>query len=345
MSEFVTPMWRIGTSSINACAANLTATGHYAGAVYAPTPGKTVSKVIAYCTVATGSPVVDVRLESLNVGGYFPSGNLIATDANLSGQSVAAATWYSWSLTAPYTVPTGSATLLAVVIRYTSGTTINFNLRNAIQGPGVPRTVQNQGIDVAHTAVPIIGIEYSDGTMASPFAGVIAAPTATSYNSTSNPDEYGNSFTAPCDCVAPGLIDFSRFGAAGASIRYRIMDSDLNVLTTDAELTVNAYYATATSGAENRFLYFSSPVSLIGGKTYYITRAALNSTANGVYSQTLVFPSAALKAPLYSDMALCTRQNDAGAFTVDNAKVEMLVPILSTAYGLMRLCNNGGFCG
>lgn len=330
MPNIVAPMWRIGVPVAATGASNLSAVGHYLGAVFVATPGKTITKIGAYCTGASGSPVVDVRLESLGAASYYPSGNLIATGTELAAQSVAATTWYNFTLGTPYAVPTGATTIVCPVIRYVSGTSVNFNLRNSIFSLGSPRPVQSQGADSTQLATPMICLEYSDGSVH--FSIGYTAIATTSYNSASNPDEYGNRFTAPFNCVAVGLQDVSRRNAAAGVSRYRILDSNLNVLTTDTELVTSYYDTVSNSSNETHVYYFSSPVNLIAGRTYYITRAATTTDANTVYTQTITFPSDAHKAAFFDDIALCSRQNDTGAFTIDTTKVEMITPIITNAF-------------
>lgn len=307
----------------------------YACVIFQGINGKTIQSLKAYFT-ASSSGVVDIKLETLS--GYVPSGSLVAAGAELNGQSVAATTEYTFTLGTPFTVPSTGHNLYAFVIRLSSGTaTARVRWGNASV---VPRIVENvTGSPVQRTQVSALVPVYSDGSVQpGVLQGGTTALSTTSFTSGSNPDEYGSRFTAPFNCRIVGIRAASRINS-GAEQRLRIYDANMNVLTVDAENT-QVISDNSSNNTELLDSAFKDPVYLIGGKTYYATRAALNG--NAIYNYNITLPTDATKDYFFGDAALVTRQNDTGAFTVDTAKAEVVIPLYDFAYGLNRDGMAGG---
>lgn len=327
---------------------NLTAAGHYGAGLFIPVAGKTITHIVCYCKVATGSPVIDAQLET--VSSYTPTGTLIATGAALTGQSVAIDTAYEFALATPYVVPTGATTMLAAVLRYVSGTAVNFEYRNNGENTANPRCVHNVGAGAVQTVnLPLIGIKYSDGSYHGGIPVGASGLIATSINSGTTPDEVGNRFTSQITTYCVGIKVNVRFNPAGGSMRLRIYsatDSDTPnaVLTTDSELTASDISsATATQGYV--YLPIANPVLLVKGNTYFFTIASMNGT--NILYQNITWRSEAMKGACVDDLTFVSRSNDTGDFTVDTLKHVSITPIISvgsSSGGRNRaaLVNRGG---
>jgi len=322
----------VGLSSIQNSVIN--STDVYMGAIFQAHAGKTISKIGWYSSIATGSPVVDVRLETVSNG--LPTNTLVATGAELTGQSIASSTWYSHTLSTPYVVPTGAVTLVAGTIRYVSGTSVTANIRSGFSPlqTGLPRPFYySSGSPISSIqTIPIMCLEYSDGTVSASMP--VTAVTNTAFTSASNPDEIGNVFVAPYNTYCVGIMGCHRHNSTSGTIRYRIYDSDLNVLTVDSELsfTAGANIRGATSSAEPRIFPIQTPIALVAGKTYYITVTATSTDTNVIYTNTLSFNSTTQRNSWYNFAYYCSRQNDTGAFSTDTTKVEMIAPVIDNSF-------------
>lgn len=319
------------------------ATTTYGAAIFAAMPGKTITKIGWYSSAVSGSPVVDIKLET--VSGGLPTGTLAATGTELTGQSISAATWYNHTLGTSYTVPTGAVTILAAVVRHVSGTSVTTNIRSGFGSwsSALPRPVYGAAATTA--TLPIWCVEYSDGTISTSYPVVTSS--AAAFTSASSPDEYGNAFVPTSNVAVVGIVDAHRCNSTSGTIRYRIYDDALNVLTTDSELsfTAGADFRASSGSTETHMIMLQSPIYLIAGRTYYITVAATSTDANVIYTYTMTFNSVAHRSAWYSVPYLCSRTNDTGAFTTDTTKVEMIAPLIDYSYGLKGMCMAGGLNG
>lgn len=324
--------------------AALTGSGHYVAGIFQLKPGATVVAIECYCTASTGG-VVDVQLETLNSSDE-PTGTLIGTNASLLAQSVSANTWYSWTLTSAYAVPSNAVTYAGAVIRWNSGSA-TWRTRvasNMSYNTYIPRLVEALASTNYRYQNPAIVVQYSDGTYA---LGCVAYTTinANSFNDSSDPDEIGNAFTPINNCYITGVQFIQRI-ASGATGQLRIYDDALNVLTTDAECTVSA-----TEGSSSTpymvLRRLKNAVPLIGGRRYVVALKATSTTTNAFYDYNSVFNTQALSdsATGLAGVAYAARNNSTGVFTETAAKLASIVPIVDCGYSLVRQCNTGGFCG
>jgi hypothetical protein len=324
-------LWPV--TGISSTVSTINVTDVYMGAIFAPTPGKTITKIGWYASSASGSPVVDVRLET--VSGGLPTNTLVTAGAELTGQSIASSTWYNHTLGSSYVVPTGATSLVAGTIRYVSGTSLAATIRTGLitMPTTLPRPFYySAGVPISTTAtMPAMCLEYSDGTISNSFP-MAASQTNTSFNSTSNPDEYGMVFVPPHNVWCTGIASIERINAAAANVRYRILDANLNVLTTDSELTLTQQMKANTGNQELTHIMFQTPIALVAGQTYYITKAATTSDANTCYTYTSNFNSVAHRSVWYNFAYQCSRQNDTGAFTTNTTKIEQIAPIVDGSF-------------
>jgi hypothetical protein len=308
----------------------LTATGHYLAVIFQPIPGKTIDSIEARCTAST-SGVVDFKLESVSAGAFVPSGSLIATGAEATSVSVAANTYYSNTFTTPYAVPESASNVLAAVIRWVSGSA-TFNSRYASPPTHLPRVVENPG-SVTQRAFPaMITVIYSDG-FRHPINAVASTVSSASYTSASTPDEWGNVYIPDSNQRVSGIALSTRM-ATSSGMQLRIYDDALNVLTVDAETILDERYVQSTSVLSPLRVMLKAPVSLIAGRTYYITAYA--TTANAIYYAQMQCGDATRRAAFSPLMYQATRTNQTGAITTTDTNVIFISPIIDSNYGLAR---------
>lgn len=329
MAEMIRSLHAIGNPSGGTVA--LSSAAHYAAFIFQAIPGKTIDRICARCTAST-SGVVDVRLET--VSSAIPSNTLVAANTSLTGQSVAANTTYTWTLTSSYAVPTAATTVLAAVIRYSSGTSATFNLRygniTETTQTQLPRTVENTGSDTQRTgSCSSLTVLYTDGTV-QPLTMGISATSATAHGSTSTPDEYGNIITAPFNLKVIGLVATLRMASTSSVAQFRIYDADgSTVLTTDTECAFSGGAATSTSGTNTVSILFKDPIYIKGGATFYVSCRPTDT--NQIYISTQTWFDAAHKAAIHDTISQVTR-TDNGSWSTDTTKTVMISPIVDTSF-------------
>lgn len=101
----------------------LTANGRVGFVFRAPKTGN-IDRIVWYTGTATGSPTVDVRLET--VTSASPSGTLFGTNTNVITGTLASSTEYESTLTSSAAVTRGA--LVGLSLNYNSGTSIGIGL-------------------------------------------------------------------------------------------------------------------------------------------------------------------------------------------------------------------------
>jgi len=109
-----------------ASSTGLVASGKIGFIFRAPKTGS-IDRVVWYSGTATGSPTVDVRLET--VSGASPSGTLFGTNTNIVTGTVASNTEYESTLTSAASVTRGQ--LVGLSLAHNSGTSIAIGLDNS----------------------------------------------------------------------------------------------------------------------------------------------------------------------------------------------------------------------
>lgn len=156
----------VSVSGISASTA-LVANGKVGFVFRAPKAGN-IDRVVWYSGTATGSPTVDVRLET--VTGASPSGTLFGTNTNVITGTIASSTEYESTLTSSASVTRGQ--LIGLSLNYNSGTSIGVGL-DLVWGQ-IYSAHNYPQINTAGTWSIIAGrnfralFRYSDGTYWSP---------------------------------------------------------------------------------------------------------------------------------------------------------------------------------
>src|SRR3990167_5570100 len=287
--------WPNACNAKNGTSGNLLvdAANEVAGGMWTITKAGTITRVIFRTGTVTTGATVDVRLETINASGV-PSGTLWGTNTNVS-HVIAATDDNLWLRTG---VLTGSATVamgdqIGVLVVNPSSSFGNFNIATTtwmMSLPlGYPCMVNPTRVKVVASQLPKMALEYDDGTFSSSIGTIVTEDSGTEIiiDTTTNPDEIGNYFTAPFKMRVVGW-----WGAVGPRVNgdYRISLYDVTsgsntpVLTRDYDGDNSA----TSSDAINEM--FTSAYTLQAGNIYRL--AVLPLTANDVGVRTFTVPSA-----------------------------------------------------
>lgn len=254
----------------------LSAAATYYGAAIIPLNGGTLSKVRAYVSSVTGSPIAaDAVCELRADNNGVPSGSV--TESKTASSAPAASTVLEFT---GFTTVLSANTLYWLVIRNANGTPAsnNFTLRRwadpinvnwAIASPGYGAYFDASSTDsgtnwTLANNTPAVVIEYSGGAR----EGFLITGFASAAQIYTN-REAGSVFTTPSNItlnVAGVLMIASKSGTPTGNLRYRIYSgtaaSPTLVATTQ---TVTPAQVNTTSTDAYRPLYFSSIQSIAGG--------------------------------------------------------------------------------
>lgn len=304
-----------------------------AAIIEAPKTG-TVSKIFVLIgTVSGASPTIDARLET--VSGASPSGTLFATNSNGS-QVVANNTGYEVTLTGSAAVTKGD--ILAIVITYSAGTTINVKVNNAQMQSKYPYGMLKTAGTYAAASTPVVALGYNDSTYPENYPLVPAVATATTYNSTSTPDERGNIFQLPVSLRAVGFQVAYQNAATSADFDLVLYDS--NGTSTLASVSIDADQLFGTSGGWMK-VYFSAAVTLLANTAYRVTVKPTTANDNA-WVRYQALNTTVMQALPGKGVWYGTSRTDAGAWTevtTDWYPIGLLFDGIDTAGGL--LLNSG----
>lgn len=283
----------LATTTTGAVAsAALVASGRIGFIFQAPKTG-TIDRVLWRSGTASGSPTVDVRLETVGTGS--PSGTLFGTNTNIVTGAVASNTDYESTLTAGASVTQGD--FLSLVWAYNSGTSIQIALASLVTSMqlNLPQISTAGTYSLIAGRLPYAALRYSDGTYCPIAAGGVAygiGSTISAYTS----GERGLRFRLPYTARVSGF--------------WASFDPDV-------DFTVNLYDdATAPGGtairslaiATNRFIQknavvsqfnFSSSVTLAADTWYRLVGAPSGSP--GIRYNINTIPSASYAAAVATD--------------------------------------------
>jgi hypothetical protein len=265
----------------------LDAAGEYVAFVIKAREAMTISHIWhRVAATATGSPTLDVRIETVSDTTGLPTGTLWATNTNLVTGALAANTEYTHALTASASINAGET--FAIKLLYNSGTAITpFNIGQV----SVPLASQGLPYVVTNTGSPTKGgwsfiYNVCPGSSSTAFYKVPGLWGFTSMAvqsfSTSNGDAFGNRFQVPFTCRCTGL-SISRT-ADGGNFSYGLYDDAGTELSSSS--TAHDNDQTFTGAGVPGHFFFVNPVTL-SAATWY--RAAIwpSSTTNvGTYKIT-----------------------------------------------------------
>tara|TARA_R110000868_G_scaffold81058_2_gene229768 strand:+ start:60 stop:1118 length:1059 start_codon:yes stop_codon:yes gene_type:complete len=286
----------ITTGTVSSTA--LTANGKVGFIFQAPKTG-TIDRILWQSGTASGSPTVDVRLETVSTGS--PSGTLFGTNTNVVTGTVASNTAYESTLTAGASVTQGD--FLALVWAYASGTSIQIALASATPSAGgvmgsqlnLPQISTAGTYSLISGRIAYAAIRYSDGAYCPIAAGGVAYGVGSTTNAYTS-GEKGIRFRLPYTARVAGF--------------WTTYDPDV-------DHTVNLYAdATAPGGtailsqavATNRFIQknavasvfsFASKTTLAANTWYRLV--ASSSGSPGIRYGINTIPSASYAAAVATD--------------------------------------------
>lgn len=299
------------------------AAGEYMAAIFqAPKTGN-ISKIGYFAATATGSPAVDVRLETV-AGTGLPSGSLKGTNTNGSSSPLSN-TWNWVTLTSAAAVTKGD--YLAAKVLYSSGTSLLINHweanTNAPSALAFPYSARNTGSPGKTTFFPAFAVQYDDGSI--PFTGMLPFSNTTlsqNINSGSTPDEKGIKFTVPFSCKCVGAA--FRQDSSATTFTVKLYDGSNTLLESVA--SIDSEFSVSTGGEV--IALWDTEVTLTVGATYRLTLLPDAGTNIIIYRAT-VDASATREAWPGGTAFQSTERTDAGAWTDTATEIPFISLLLS----------------
>lgn len=262
------------------------AAGEYIAYVFCAKEDMVVSHVGFRAGTSTGSPTIEVRIETVDASG-LPSGTLWATNTNGTTGTVSSNTNVLQALTASASITKGQ--VFCVKIAYASGTSQVIqviNNINTIPSASLPYIVTNTGTPTKSAFgnnSSLVALGSSSTTFYHvPGAYPLSAAGAGTFNNT-NSAKRGLRFTPPMNCRVIGIRWFSASAVGDYNaVIYSDAGSELSSSST-------AFDGDYSGGIVATSVYFDNPVTLTAGTTY---RAAIEpSSATNVNVSTITLPT------------------------------------------------------
>jgi len=222
--------------------------------------------------------------------------------------------------------------LLAVVVEFNT-----FNASDSIVVStlgGASQAIVNSLVGLSHyngtawtlsiTGIPIVSLGYSDATANSIHGALpLTSITANSFNVDSSPDERGIRWVPAYTQVVAGLWAMAIASADHALVLYDSGGTELASVAVDAN-TVRV------SAIRPQWRYFSSPVTVTAGSTYYLTIRPATATNITTYTFGLAASADREAWPLGTEADGATRTG-AGAWTISSTSRVPILPIIDFA--------------
>ena len=293
--------------------------------------GKTIDKLGVLVESVTTTGDVDARVETVSLTDGFPTGTLATTNSN-KVQSISAAGWNEFALTAGHVVATGDLISIVFVLGSTPSANIRFNSvkRSMAYGQrGFQYSVKKLDpsafakIDPAINHVRCYGVGFSDGTWMHqhgllPLSGI----GSTSLTSTGTA-EAGWEFQIPFKATLSGIVaQVNQAGNISVHVgngSYNPGDTGATRLSTrDFDKDVRALAAQATT-----LFRLDTPVDLDINTTYRVVIDAITTTA--VTLPHMDFDEAALIESVgYSTSFKHISDNGAGGWTTTTTRAPLI---------------------
>jgi hypothetical protein len=329
-------------------ASTLDAAGEYVATVFRATENMTISHVIFRVNAASGSPTVDVRIETVSTTDGLPTGTLWATNTNVVSAALSAGTVYTEALTASASINTGD--YVAVVFKYNSGTSVALTLAGGghdLTSMGMPYQVNNTGTPTKANHGAARAMAVGNGATSFYYVpGMLPVSATVQQNfSTTNGDAFGNRFQVPFKCRCKGLV----YIVAGTSgeFSYGLYDDSGTELSSSS--TTFDIDQAAWNTANPMLMFFDNPVTLSPATWYRLALWPSSTTNTSAYKQTVM--TDASEAMPYTNFHYTTKATG-GAWT-DTATTEALMLDLIidqlddgvSAGGGIKLAGRGGLAG
>jgi hypothetical protein len=281
----------VATTPASGGATTLDAAGEYGGIVICAREAMVISHVGMRAHTSTGSPTVDIRIETVDPATGLPTGTLWATDTNIvtTAGDLVTNTWVLKALTASATIAKGE--VFCVKVLYQTGTsTATQTLTGLISQSVMPYRVDNTGSPAA--AVLSNSLIIALGSSSSTFyyvPGLLPMGTTAVANNTfnnTNSAKRGLKFQVPFKCRAVG----ARYFMNNASGNFNIILEDTSPAELSSSSTAfdgNNFFAGVTGAAD---LYFDNAVTLSPATNYRLMVEP--SSATNCSITTITLPSA-----------------------------------------------------
>lgn len=126
--EIIWPGYSAPSGSSLTTLTTLDGAGDLEGFVYTAKEDMTISHVGWRSGTATGSPTVEIRVETVDSATGLNTGTLWATNTNVTSGTISSNTWNLHALTASATITKGQS--FAVIVKYASGTSVIVSYPN-----------------------------------------------------------------------------------------------------------------------------------------------------------------------------------------------------------------------
>ncbi len=262
----------------------LDAAGEYHAIIFVAREAMTISHVGWINGTATGSPTVDIRIETVDSTTGLPTGTLWATNTNIVTGTLTTNTWGVYALTASASISYGQT--FAVKFLYNSGTSIIVNDHfGAILN-------QRGSWSVANTGTPTIGastnIPMGLGSSSTAFYKLsgplpINALASTNHNNTSS-GRRGVKFQLPFACRVIGA-QFVRAASGSGDFNVGIWDDG----GTEVGSSITAYDFSGSGfpNATMNCMLFDTPVELAANTNYRLAIEPTSATNCNMYHMTV----------------------------------------------------------
>lgn len=312
----ITPLF-IPRFGITVATQALSSAAHKVAGIYVAPKTGNIRYIGCNCTAVSGSPALDLRIETLTSG--LPSGTLFGTNTNASYSPTVTSSLVWTQLTADAAVTAGNT--FAAVVAYTSGTsaTVAIRMQNG-WGQNQPCCAVTTGSWARQNDPPIVSVKYDDGQIISGATPVNSVDFAT-LTSSSTPNERATVFTAPVDCNCIGAIWMGTYNP-GANYTANLYTGTST--TADHSQAVTSLDI-GTGVSQDNEVYFSSAIALSAGQTYRISVKA--TTANSVFPWRATFASTNERNYTYGEITSDTRK-DSSWIGESTTTVEMIAPLL-----------------
>lgn len=311
----------------------LDAAGEYDGFVMVAKEDMTISHVGWRSGVATGSPVVEVRIETVNTSDGLPSGTLwnrngTGANPNVTSGTISSTTWNLHALTNAAIILKGEA--FAVLLKYSSGTSVQVHgaSRGLLHSSnvGLPYRVVNTGTPTASAIGAATSLVYALGSSSTTFYQIpqlipISNTGSTTLSSTGTFRAACLRFQVPFKCRASGI--------SFADSSYAITDDFSVGIYNDAGTELNNSLTAFDSSFRFNavpWVYLDNKVELSPSTWYRAVVQADTTGGPGIYNFSIQSTDYAMAVPngLYAQLG--TR--DSGGAWTDTATTIPNIDIL-----------------
>lgn len=297
---------------------NLTvnATSVKPGVIFRTDRAVAIDRIEFWCSAVTGTPVFDVRLETVSTN--VPSGSLVAAGANLSGVTPSVG-WNSVSLTTPYTPSVGDQ-LTAILVPSTAdgsnSAIINFSSAIRVQTIG---TYPLNGSTLSNRA-PHICPRYSDGLYCANTYPIEGVDFSTDLSSATTPDEMAQVWVADGAHTVGGVYAMiaSNSGAT-RTVEFVLYDNGVEVRS----VLINHLVRTASGTLGVLFCSFASDYVLTPGNTY---RIAIRPVDGVCRVCRVDVPNADALLACLGESAYYSERTNAGSWSDDSSRLVAITP-------------------